>query len=255
MQTALEIGATVAGFRIEAVVGQGASGAVYRAVGQDGSPVALKVLDPALALDRRFRERFEREAALAAQLRHPHVVPVLATGVDAGVHYLAMTLIDGSDLRTMLRDVGPLEPARALALLAGVADALDAAHAVHLVHRDVTPSNVLVGPADGGECAYLTDFGLARHATTPSSLTGDRSFVGTIDYIAPEQIRGDPLDGRADQYSLACVLTECITGTPPFARDSDVSTVSAPLQEPPHPIGDELPAALAGVLARGLAKE
>jgi serine/threonine-protein kinase len=114
---------------------------------------------------------------------------------------------------------------------------------------------VLVGAADGPERAYLTDFGLARHATTPSSLTGERSFVGTIDYIAPEQIRGDALDGRADQYSLACVLTECITGTPPFARDSDVATVYAHLHEPPHPIAGELPAALAGVLGRGLAKD
>src|SRR5262249_49770592 len=151
----LEIGATVAGFRIEAVVGQGASGAVYRAVGPDGAVVALKVLDPALARDRRFRERVEREASLATQLEHPHVVPVLATGADAGLNYIAMTFVDGSDLRTLLRDGGPLEPARALALLAGIADALDAAHAVGLVHRDVTPSNVLVGNTDGMEQAYL----------------------------------------------------------------------------------------------------
>ena len=189
MQSALEIGATVAGFEIEAVVGEGASGAVYRARAADGTVVALKVLDPALARDGRFRERFEREASLAAKLEHPNVVPVLATGAAAGVHYIAMGFVDGCDLRTLLREAGRLEPQRALALLAGIADALDAAHAVGLIHRDVTPGNVLVGVVDGAEIAYLTDFGLARHATTPTSLTGERSFVGTIDYIAPEQIR------------------------------------------------------------------
>jgi len=235
MQTVLEIGATVAGFRIEAVVGQGASGAVYRARAPDGGPVALKVLDPALARDARFRERFEREAALAARLEHPNVVPVVATGDDGGLRYIAMAYVDGRDLRVLLRDDGRLEPERAIALLGGIADALDAAHEIGLIHRDVTPGNVLVGTVDGEERAYLTDFGLARHATTPTSLTGERSFVGTIDYIAPEQIRGDALDGAADQYSLACVLHECLTGAAPFVRDSDVATVYAHLHEPPPP--------------------
>ncbi len=254
MQTALSIGATVAGYRIEAVLGQGASGAVYRAAAADGRVVALKVLDPALARDRRFRERFEREASLAARLEHPHVVPVIATGDEDGLHFIAMAYVPGCDLRTLLRDAGRLEPARALQLLGDIADALDAAHAVGLIHRDVTPGNILVGETDGAERAFLTDFGLARHATTPTSLTGERSFVGTIDYIAPEQIRGDPLTGAADQYSLACVLHECITGAPPFARDSDVATVYAHLQEAP-PSDDGVPAALGDVIAGGLAKE
>src|SRR3954447_15637924 len=254
MQTALSIGATVAGYRIDAVLGHGASGAVYRASTADGRVVALKVLDPALARDRRFRERFEREASLAARLEHPHVVPVIATGDDDGLHFIAMAYVAGRDLRTLLRDEGRLPPEGALELLGGIADALDAAHAVGLIHRDVTPGNVLVD-GDEPERAYLTDFGLARHASTPTSLTGERSFVGTIDYIAPEQIRGDALTGAADQYSLACVLQECIAGAPPFARDSDVATVYAHLHEPPAPPGDRVPVALGDVLARGLAKE
>src|SRR6185503_6737150 len=202
MQTGLAAGTTVGGLTVEAVLGTGASGTVYRARDGAGVPLALKVLDPALAADRRFRERFLREAALAGRLEHPSVVPIVATGEDAGLLYIAMAYVDGVDLRTLLRDQGPLPPDRALSLLAGIAGALDAAHAAGLVHRDVTPGNVLVGRLDGREGSYLADFGLARHASTPTSLTGERSFVGTIDYIAPEQIRGDPLDGSADQYAL-----------------------------------------------------
>ena len=183
---------------------------------------------------------------------------VVATGEDAGLLYLAMAYVDGVDLRTLLREEGPLPPERALAMLAGVADALDAAHAAGLVHRDVTPGNVLVGRVDGQEGTYLADFGLARHASTPTSLTGERSFVGTIDYIAPEQIRGDPLDGSADQYALACVLFASLTGSPPFVRDTDVATVFAHLNERPPPASSQvpdLPPRLDAVLARGLAKE
>ncbi len=258
MQSALAIGTTLGGFTIEAVVGQGATGVVYRARDAAGQVVAVKVLNATLAADDRFRRRFLREAALAAELEHPHVVPVVATGDDAGVLFLAMAHVDGADLRTLIRAGGAFEPDRALMLLDGIADALDAAHAIGLVHRDVTPGNVLVGTADGHETAYLGDFGLARHASTPTSLTGERSFVGTIDYIAPEQIRGDELDGRADQYSLACVLYECLTGAQPFARDSDVATVFAHLNERPPGVvalAPDLPQAVDGVLARGLAKE
>ena len=258
MQTGLAAGTTVGGLTVEVVLGQGASGTVYRARDRAGGPVALKVLDPVLAADRRFRERFLREAALAGTLEHPSVVPVVATGEDDGLLYIAMAYVDGVDLRTLLRDEGPLPPDRALALLAGIAGALDAAHAAGLVHRDVTPGNVLVGRLDGREGSYLADFGLARHASTPTSLTGERSFVGTIDYIAPEQIRGDPLDGAADQYALACVLFACLTGAPPFVRETDVATVFAHLNERPPTVSSlapELPPALDPVLARGLAKE
>jgi len=258
MQTGLAAGSTVGGLTVEAVLGTGASGTVYRARDGAGVPVALKVLDPALAADRRFRERFLREAALAGTLEHPSVVPIIATGEDAGLLYIAMAYVDGVDLRTLLRDQGPLPPDRALSLLEGIAGALDAAHAAGLVHRDVTPGNVLVGRLDGREGSYLADFGLARHASTPTSLTGERSFVGTIDYIAPEQIRGDPLDGSADQYALACVLYASLTGSPPFVRETDVATVFAHLNERPPPASSrvpDLPPRLDAVLARGLAKE
>lgn len=258
MQSTLSIGSAVGGFVIEAVVGRGATGVVYRARDAAGRTVAVKVLNAALAGDERFRRRFLREAKLAAELEHPGVVPVIATGEEAGVLYIAMAYVDGADLRTLIRDGRPLAPDRVLALLDGIADALDAAHAVGLVHRDVTPGNILIGEADGHETAYLGDFGLARHASTPTSLTGERSFVGTIDYIAPEQIRGDTLDGQADQYALACVLYECLTGAQPFARDSDIATVFAHLNERPADVASaapDLPRALDGVLARGLAKE
>ena len=164
----------------------------------------------------------------------------------------------GADLRTLIRAGGPIEPERALALLDGIADALDAAHAIGLVHRDVTPGNILIGTVDGTETAYLGDFGSPRHARRrPASPASGRSW-GTIDYIAPEQIRGDPLDGRADQYSLACVLYECLAGAQPFARDSDVATVFAHLNERPPSVvaaAPDLPPALDAVLVRGLSKE
>ena len=258
MQTGLAAGTTVGGLTVEAVLGTGASGTVYRARDGAGVPLALKVLDPALAADRRFRERFLREAALAGTLEHPSVVPIIATGEDAGLLYIAMAYVDGVDLRTLLRDQGPLPPDRALSLLEGIAGALDAAHAAGLVHRDVTPGNVLVGRVDGQEGTYLADFGLARQAGRRRGLPGERSFVGTIDYIAPEQIRGDPLDGSADQYALACVLYASLTGSPPFVRETDVATVFAHLNERPPPASSrvpDLPPRLDAVLARGLAKE
>ena len=250
----------MAGFRIEAVLGQGASGIVYRAATTPGRVVALKVLNAGLAADDRFRRRFLREATLAAQLEHPNVVPVVATGEDAGVLYLAMAYVDGVDLRTLIRDGGAARAASGRSRCwPAIADALDAAHAVGLVHRDVTPGNILSARVDGHERAYLGDFGLARHASTPTSLTGERSFVGTIDYIAPEQIRGDQLDGRADQYSLACVLYECLTGAQPFVRDTDVATVFAHLNERPPPVSvgrhPTCRRRSTRVLARGLAKE
>ena len=254
MQAGLAIGTSVGGFRIEAVVGQGATGIVYRAVDASGRVVAVKVLNALLAADGRFRRRFLREAALAAEARAPQR---RAGDLDGRGGRRALPR-HGVRRRRRPADAdprgGPIEPERALALLDGIADALDAAHAIGLVHRDVTPGNILIGTVDGTETAYLGDFGLARHASTPTSLTGERSFVGTIDYIAPEQIRGDPLDGRADQYSLACVLYECLAGAQPFARDSDVATVFAHLNERPPSVvaaAPDLPPALDAVLVRG----
>ena len=245
----------VAGFRVESLVGQGAMGEVYRAVDQDGNVVALKLLDSRLAHDERFRQRFLRESQIAAGLDHPNIVPTLSSGEDGGRLYLAMQYIDGEDLRDLLRREGRLDPERAVDLVGQIAAALDAAHHAGLVHRDVKPGNILLS-ADG-ETAFICDFGLARHVASVSSLTGDRGFVGTIDYVPPEQIEGGQIDARADEYSLACVLYECLAGVRPFDRDSELSVVFAHLNEPPPKLTDQrpdLPQAFDNLFATALAK-
>jgi ABC-type transport system substrate-binding protein/tRNA A-37 threonylcarbamoyl transferase component Bud32 len=257
VSTLLTSGSVVAGFRISRLIGKGAAGAVYLAEGADGRQVALKVPVPELAHDERFRRRFLREAQIAAALDEPHVVPTVAFGEADGMLYLAMVHVDGLDLREILRREGPLAAERAVDLIAQVASALDAAHGRGLVHRDVKPGNVLVGATEAGEHAYLCDFGLAKHISSVSSLTGDRNLVGTIAYISPEQIEGGTIDGRADEYSLGCMLFECLTGQAPFSRESELAAVYAHMHEPP-PVASEvrpgLPPALDGVVATAMAK-
>src|SRR5919199_2560575 len=249
-------GTTVAGYRIERLLGEGATGAVYLATDEHlDRSVALKLLPPELSRDQRFRKRFLREARLAAHLEHPGIVPIYAAGEADGQLYLAMRHVRGTDLRQILERDGRLEPARAIRILAPVAEALDAAHAEGLVHRDVKPGNILVQEDDR---AFLADFGLAKHAATANSLSREGAFSGTIDYIAPEQIEGSEVDGRADVYALACVLFESLTGRPPFPRDTDVAVVFAHLKDPPPSLGalrPELPTELDLVLARGMAKD
>ena len=233
-------------------------GAVYLAeeIGT-GRRIALKLLAPELARDDRFRQRFARESRVASSLDHPHIVATVASGEHEGLLFLAMAYIDGVDLRELLRREGRLEARRTVDLIAQVADALDAAHAVGLVHRDVKPGNILVGSNGDGEHAYVCDFGLARHVSSVSSLTGERGFVGTIDYVPPEQIEGGTIDGRADVYSLGCVLFECLAGERPFDRESELSVVFAHLNEPPPRLSEarpDLPAAFDAVFATALAK-
>ena len=214
MSVALASGETFAGYRIEAVVGRGGMGVVYRATDlRLERPVALKLVAPELAEDEVFRRRFLREPKLAAALDHPNVVPIYEAGEHEGRLYLAMRFVDGSDLRMLLRQDSGLPAERALATLEQVASALDAAHRRDLVHRDVKPANVLV---DEDGHAYLTDFGVTKQLGGDSTDTGQ--IVGTLDYLAPEQIRGDGVDGRADQYALACVVYECVAGAPPLHR-------------------------------------
>jgi ABC-type transport system substrate-binding protein/tRNA A-37 threonylcarbamoyl transferase component Bud32 len=254
----VRVGTIIAGFRVESLLGEGAMGTVYLAEETTSRRrVALKLLTPELANDERFRARFLRETELAASLDDPHVVPTLAAGEEDGTLYLAMAHVDGSDLRKLLRSEGCFDPERAIDLIGQVANALDSAHAAGLVHRDVKPANILVEQAEEGERAYVCDFGLARHVTSVSSLTSDRGFVGTIDYVPPEQVEGGRIDGRADVYSLGCVLFECLSGERPFDRESELSVLFAHLNDPPPRITARLPelsAAFDTVFETALAK-
>ncbi|HET7170186.1 MAG TPA: ABC transporter substrate-binding protein [Gaiellales bacterium] len=245
----------MAGYRVERELGRGASGAVFLARDEHlDRPVALKLLSPELAADERFRERFLRESRIVAHLDHPGVVPVYAAGEVDGRLYLAMRYVDEGDLRGAIERDGRLEPARMLRILRQVAEALDAAHGEGLIHRDVKPGNILVG---AGDRAYLADFGLAKHATTVQSLSRESPFSGTIAYVAPEQIQGGAVDGRCDVYALGCVAFECLTGRPPFDRETDVAVVLAHLQDPPPSVSalrPDVSAALDAVIERALAK-
>src|SRR5215471_1980778 len=242
------IGTELLGYRIEALVGRGGMGVVYRAYdGRLKRNVALKLLAPELARDERFRERFLAESELAASLDHPNVIPIYEAGEAEGVLFVAMRYVDGKDLKTLLREEGGFAPARALAIVGQVADALDVAHEHGLVHRDVKPSNVLLDPR---EHAYLADFGLSRRLGEDVSALGSGLSLGTPAYVAPEQIAGGEVQGRADQYSLGCLLVECLTGQPPFPRGSEAAVLFAHLEEEP-PVLEGLEA----VLRRALAKE
>ncbi|MCI0632831.1 MAG: protein kinase [Actinobacteria bacterium] len=249
------IGTEIAGYRIESEIGRGGMGVVYLAT--QAFPerrVALKLLSPELAADPAFRERFVRESNAAASTEHPNIVPVYGAGESDGQLYLAMRYVEGTDLRTLLARDAPLSPERAARICAEVAEALEAAHERGLVHRDVKPGNVLL---DGRERAYLSDFGLIRRTRIDTEITRTGQFMGTVDYVAPEQIKGGELDGRADVYSLGCVLYECLTGAAPFRRDSEVATMYAQLEEPvPAPSSKRpgVPRTLDQVVARATAK-
>jgi serine/threonine protein kinase len=238
-------GATFAGLRIDSVIGRGGMGVVYRAVDPSlDRPVALKVIAPELAQEEPFRRRFLREPRLAASLDHPHVVPVYDAGEVDGQLYLAMRLVEGEDLEALL--ARRPEPDRVLRIVAQIAGALDAAHRRGLVHRDVKPANILL---DEDEHAYLTDFGVS---TTPADSTADGRLAGTLSYMAPERIRGEQVDGRTDEYALACVLFEGLTGGAPFRRRTEAETLWSHMRDDPPTVD---PPRLDAVLRRGLAKE
>jgi Protein kinase domain len=253
------LGTRLAGYRIQALLGRGGMGVVYLAE-QLGPrrPVALKLLSAPVATGEAFRERFLRESELAAAIDHPNVLPVYDAGETDGVLWIAMRYVDGIDLAALVERDGPLAPGRALGLGGQVAGALDAAHARGLVHRDVKPANILLAMEEGAVTrAWLADFGLTRRVGGPRRLTVSGQVLGTIDYVAPEQVEGGAVDGRADQYSLGCVLFECLTGEVPFRRDSELAVLWAHVNDPPPRLGEhrpDLPEGLDAAVGRALAK-
>jgi serine/threonine-protein kinase len=254
-------GTTIAGYEILRSLGHGGMGDVYlaRREGESRS-VALKLLSMGLASDTRFRDRFERESHMATSLEHPHIVPVYATGVVEGVRYIAMRYVDGPTLRDLIDDESPLDSRRTLSLLAQVASALDDAHGIGLVHRDIKPGNVLIarsGASEFREHAYLTDFGVSKYTGSESDFTRTGQFVGTSLYAAPEQIQGEPIDGRTDVYAFGCVLFECLTGRPPFEKESEPALLWAQMFERPPSLSTlrpDLAEELDGVIAKAMAK-
>jgi Protein kinase domain len=250
----LEKGSTLAGYRITGILGQGGMGVVYEAEQITLSrTVALKVLAPHLSDDVLFRERFRREGQLQANIDHPHIVTVYEAGdSDEGV-FIAMRLIRGPNLKDMIVS-RELDPGRTIRILTPIAEALDAAHEAGLIHRDIKPQNILVA---GRDHAFLADFGLTKGAGE-KSLTKTGQFVGTFDYISPEQVKGEKATHRSDVYALAAVLYECLTGVVPFPKDSEAAVLYAQMADPPPKVTDqrpELPISLDEVIARGMAKD
>jgi YVTN family beta-propeller protein len=252
----LQPGDVFAGHRVTGVAGRGGMGVVYRAVQLDlDRAVALKLIAPQLAEDPAFRERFVRESRLAASIDHPNVIPIYYTGEDESALYIAMRYVEGSDLRTLVRAAGRLDPERAAHIVAQVASALDAAHERGIVHRDVKPANVLLG---GSDHVYLTDFGLTKRISSQSGQTHAGGWVGTLGFVAPEQIRAERVDARADVYALGCVLFHTVAGGPPYQRDSDEATLWAHLHDDPPSLrasAPDAPPELQAVIDRALAKE
>ena len=249
------LGRVLAGYRIEERIGRGGMGLVYRAEHLKlRRRAAIKIIAPELAESEGFHDRFNREARMAAALQHPNIVTVYDAGEEDGLLYLAMQYIEGSDLSTVLRTQGRLRPYRALDVCRQVAAALDAAHAHGMIHRDIKPANVLIE----GRTAFLTDFGLTKRIEgSQTQLTQAGDVVGTIHYVAPEQIEGGRVDARTDIYSLGCLVYHCLTGELPFARDTDIAVIYAHLSEEPPRITSvrpELPVGLDAVIAKALEK-
>ena len=247
-------GETVGPYRIDSVLGVGGMGHVYLAVGPDGESVALKLVKADLARDTVFRKRFDREARIAQQVRHPNVVPVLDTGEDNGVPYLAQRFVGNGNLADKIEAGDQLDLETLAKVCTEVAAGLDALHQNGLVHRDVKPANILL---DESGTAYITDFGLAKDSQG-SLLTRPGQALGSLDYMAPEQIRSEEVNAATDVYGLGCVMWECICGAPPFADRQGMRVLWAHLQDaPPNPCTkrEGLPPAVGDVVMRALEKD
>jgi hypothetical protein len=255
----LSDGDDFAGYRIEQRLGRGGMGLLYLAL-EPGLErrVALKLIAPEAASDDVFAKRFAEESRIAAAIEHPNVVPIYAAGQEEGVPWIAMRYVAGSDLGRRLAREGRLGPRQAVELIAQIGNGLDAIHAAGLVHRDVKPANVLLSGEPGAEHAYITDFGVARNVATESGLTQTGRFVGTLDYVAPEQISGGPVDARVDVYALGCLLFKLLTGAVPFPREGEAARLYAHLHDPP-PVpslyAPEAPMALDDVVVRAMSKQ
>jgi YVTN family beta-propeller protein len=255
----ITIGSVLAGYRIEGLAGEGGMGRVYRAT-QIGlnRQVAVKLIAPELATEPDFRTRFTRESRLTASIEHPNVIPVYEAGEADGRLFIAMRWVEGTDLRSVILTDGRLEPERAVAIAEQVAAALDAAHMGGLVHRDVKPANVMLTATHGQEHVYLTDFGLTKRAGSETGLTRTGAFVGTPDYMPPEQIKGERADARTDVYALGCLLFHALTGRAPYDRDTEVAKMYAQLHDPAPTVSEAAPGTPPGldaVIARALAKD
>ena len=252
-------GSRLGGYRLEEQVGAGGMAVVFRARDERlDRLVALKIMTPAMGSDDMFRQRFIRESRAAAAVDDPHIIPVYEAGEVGHILFIAMRFVRGGDVRSLLRREGPLPPERVVSIISPVASALDAAHAVGLVHRDVKPANILLDRRPGRpDHVYLSDFGLSKSAEVSLGLTAAGQFLGTPDYTAPEQIEGLPVDGRTDQYALACAVFELLTGQAPFHRSESFASIWAHLNKPPPSLTQrrtELPPAVDTVMTKALAK-
>ena len=259
LATGFTAGSLLGGYRLEEQVGAGGMAVVFRARDERlDRLVALKIMTPAMGSDDMFRQRFIRESRAAAAVDDPHIIPVYEAGEAGQVLFIAMRFVQGGDVRSLLRREGPLPPDRVASIFSPVASALDAAHAVGLVHRDVKPANILLDRRPGRpEHVYLSDFGLSKSAEVSLGLTAAGQFLGTPDYTAPEQIEGLPVDGRTDQYALACAVFELLTGQAPFHRPETFAAIWAHLHKPPPSLTErrsELSPAVDPVMAKALAK-
>ena len=248
------VGTQFGQYEIDALIAVGGMGKVYRATAADGTPVALKLVKDDLARDETFRRRFTREARIAQTVHHPHVVPVRDSGEHDGLPYLAAQFIEGQTLYQKLELDRRLDLPTTVRICAHVADGLQALWEAGMVHRDVKPENILLDLVGN---AYITDFGLAKDSQA-SALTRPGQVLGSMDYMAPEQIRGDPVTGAADTYSLGCVIFECVFGRPPFGDRQGMSVLWAHLQDqPPDPSGErpDVSPAFMRALGAALSKE
>jgi serine/threonine-protein kinase len=250
----LDEGAVVGPYRVVSLLGEGGMGSVYRAVGEDGVDVALKLVKPELASDPVFRKRFDREASAAERVSHPHVVPVLDKGEHEGRPYLAQQFLKGGTLEQLIEKEGPLELTLVVRLCLEIGGGLDALHEAGLVHRDLKPANIML---NGSGSAHITDFGLAK-IRDASILTKAGQALGSMDYMAPEQIRADEVSGQSDVYALGCVVFECLSGKPPFADREGMRILWAHLQDdPPDPCAgrDDVSEDVSWAVLRALEKE